>query len=365
MKAVCAEPYCLPGTKFLVDPAGPSVHLSKSPKMKWLIDHLHTVKESGEKAIVFTELREAQAALSYFLKQAFGIRPFVINGDTQGRQGYIDRFSASEGFDVIVLSTLAAGAGLNVTAANHVFHFTRAWNPAKESQATDRAYRIGATKDVFVYCPSVVSSEFKTFEVRLDELLKKKSALAGAALADGGLNAMLNGTGADATFSELVGEGVPGEALPQRKLTLDDVDRMDGFSFEVFCCVLWSKRGYQASLTQKRGGDGGIDVVALQGQKGELLRCKSSVNKEVGWDAVKEVTTGAARYQARFSGTRLRRVAVTNQRFTTGAAEHANANQVELVTRSQLLDYMAEQPITNLEFDDALVYWRLFEKQAA
>ncbi len=115
----------------------------------------------------------------------------------------------------------------NVTAANHVFHFTRAWNPAKEAQATDRAYRIGATKDVYVYCPTVVASDFKTFEVRLDELLKKKSALAGATLDDGGLNAMLNGTGSDASFAELVGDGGPGESLPQRHLTMDDVDRMD------------------------------------------------------------------------------------------------------------------------------------------
>lgn len=365
MKAVCAEPYCLPGTKFLVDSAGPEVHLANSPKMRWLIEHLHRVKEAGEKAIIFTELREAQAALSYFLKQTFGIKPFVINGDTQGRQTYIDKFSASRGFDVIILSTLAAGAGLNVTAANHVFHFTRAWNPAKEAQATDRAYRIGATKDVYVYCPTVVASDFKTFEVRLDELLKKKSALAGATLDDGGLDAMLNGTGSDATFAELVGDGGPGETLPRRHMTMDDVDRMDGFAFEVFCCLLWSKRGFQASLTQKRGGDGGVDVVALQGRTGELLQCKSSVNAEVGWDAIKEVTTGAARYQARFAGTRLRRIAVTNQRFTTGAAEHANANHVELVTRSQLLDYMSEYPITNLEFDDALVQWRIFEQQVA
>ncbi|MCA3081808.1 MAG: restriction endonuclease [Burkholderiales bacterium] len=361
MKAVCAEPYCLPGSKFLVDSAGSDVHLANSPKMKWLIEHLHRVKEAKEKAIVFTEHREAQAALSYFLKQTFGIRPFVINGDTQKRQAFIDKFSASEGFDVIILSTLAAGAGLNVTAANHVFHFTRAWNPAKEAQATDRAYRIGAPKDVFVYCPTVVANDFKTFEVRLDELLKKKSALAGATLDDGGLNAMLNGTGADATFAELVGEGGPGESLPQRHLTIDDIDRMDGFAFEVFCCVLWSKRGYQTSLTQKKGGDGGIDVIALQGKTGELLQCKSSVNTEVGWDAIKEVTTGAARYQARFAGTRLRRIAVTNQRFSSGAAEHANANQVELVTRRQLLDYIVEHPVTNLEFDDALVHWKFSE----
>lgn len=365
MKAVCAEPYCLPGTKFLVDTGGVEAHLDNSPKMRWLLEQLGHVKAAGEKAIVFTELREAQAALYYFLKQTFGIKPFVINGDSQGRQAYIDKFSATEGFDVIILSTLAAGAGLNVTAANHVFHFTRAWNPAKEAQATDRAYRIGATKDVFVYCPTVVVPDFKTFEVRLDELLKRKAALAGATLDDGGLQVMLNGTGSDASFAELVGQGEAGEALPLRFLTIDDVDRLDGFGFEVFCCLLWSKRGFQAALTAKKGGDGGIDVVALHGSTGELLQCKSSINAEVGWDAIKEVTTGAARYQARYPGKRLRRVAVTNQRFTQGAVEHANANHVELVTRRQLEDYLGQHPMTNLELDDALVQWRLFEQEAA
>lgn len=355
MKAVCAEPYCLPGTKFLVDKAGRDAHLGNSPKLRWLLERLAEVKVAEEKAIVFTELREAQAALYFFLKDAFGLRPFVINGDSQGRQGYIDKFSAKPGFDVIILSTLAAGAGLNVTAANHVFHFTRAWNPSKESQATDRAYRIGQERDVFVYCPTVVADDFSTFEVRLDQLLKRKAGLAGATLDDGGLTAMLNGTGKDATLSDLVGEGVDGESLPKRFLTMDDVDRMDGDGFEVFCCLLWGKQGYQAFVTPKRGGDGGIDVVALKDREGHLLQCKSSKTAEVGWDAVKEVTAGAARYQAQYARTRFRRLAVTNQGFTRGAVTQAEANQVELVTRKQLESLMGRHPITNHEFDSALV----------
>lgn len=355
MKAVCAEPYCLPGTKFLVDKAGRQAHLSNSPKLGWLLARLAEVQQAGEKAIVFTELREAQAALYYFLKESFGLRPFIINGDSQGRQKSIDTFSAKEGFDVIILSTLAAGAGLNVTAANHVFHFTRAWNPSKESQATDRAYRIGQERDVFVYCPTVVADDFHTFEVRLDQLLKRKAGLAGSTLDDGGLAVMLNGSGKDASFSELVGDGSEGEALPKRFLTMDDVDRMDGDGFEVFCCLLWGKQGFQATVTPKRGGDGGIDVVALKGRDGELLQCKSSKSADIGWDAIKEVTAGAARYQAQFMGTRLRRVAVTNQRFTTGAQEQAAANQVELVVRSRLEELLGAHPITNHELDSALV----------
>jgi hypothetical protein len=354
MKAVCAEPYCLPGAKFLLDRSGTATHLGNSPKLSWLLERLAEVKHAKEKAIVFTELREVQAALYYFLKSTFGIRPLVINGDSQGRQSSIDKFSATIGFDVIILSTLAAGAGLNVTAANHVFHFTRAWNPSKESQATDRAFRIGQERDVFVYCPTVVADDFSTFEVRLDQLLWRKAGLAGSTLDDGGLVAMLNGAGPEATFSDLVGDAVEGKALPKKLLTIDDVDRMDGDGFEVFCSLLWSKQGFQATVTPKRGGDGGIDVVALKGREGELLQCKSSKSAEVGWDAVKEVTAGAARYQAQFAGTRFRKLAVTNQGFTSSAVVQAEFNFVELVPRARLEELLAKHPITNYEYEDVV-----------
>ncbi|PXW22304.1 SNF2-related protein [Paraburkholderia caballeronis] len=354
MKAVCAEPYCLPGSKFLVDQSGRKVHLENSPKLRWLLERLEDVEKAGEKAIVFTELREVQAALYYFLKEAFGIRPFIINGESQGRQRYIDKFSERPGFDVIILSTLAAGAGLNVTAANHVFHFTRAWNPSKESQATDRAFRIGQERDVFVYCPTVVAEDFCTFEARLDQLLKQKAILAGSTLNDGELAAMLNGTGKDASFTELVGDGNDGEMVPKRYLTMDDVDRMDGDGFEAFCCLLWHKQGFQASVTPKQRGDGGIDVVALRGREGVLLQCKSSKSSDLGWDAIKEVTAGAAIYQARFRRTRFTKIAVTNQQFTSGAVEQAKANHVELVTRPQLEELLARHPVSNHEFDEAL-----------
>ena len=355
MKAVCAEPYCLPGMKFLPDASGRDAHLKNSPKLAWLIQQLNAVRAAGEKAIIFTELREVQAALFYFMKEAFGLKPITINGDSQNRRSHIERFSATNGFDVIILSTLAAGAGLNVTAANHVFHFTRAWNPAKENQATDRAYRIGQERDVYVYCPVVVTDEFTTFDVRLDDLLRKKAGLANAAIGASSMECMLNGSGGHVSFTELVGNDIADVKHERRFLTMDDVDRMDGFRFEVLCKLLWSKSGYTVELTNKRGGDGGVDVVALKGREGELLQCKSSSRREVGWDAVKEVATGAARYQARFPGALFRRVAVTNQRFTAGAREHAEGNRVVLVERSRLEEMLAKHPVHNHEFEDEVM----------
>lgn len=352
MKAVCAEPYCLPGMKFLPDKSGQEMHLANSPKLAWLLEELARVKAAREKAIIFTEIREVQAALYYFLRELYGLKPYVINGDSQNRHSYIERFSSADGFNVIILSTLAAGAGLNVTAANHIFHFTRAWNPAKENQATDRAYRIGQEKDVFVYCPVTVAEDYVTFDVRLDELLRRKAGLADATIGGSAMESMLNGVGRDVSFTDLVGDGAGGVRIARRFLTMDDVDRLDGFRFEVLCKLLWSKAGYTAQLTPKRRGDGGVDVIAFKGRDGELLQCKSSANHEVGWDAVKEVTAGAARYQAQFAGTKFRRLAVTNQRFTSGAREQAEANKVSLVERTQFEELLARHPVHNHELED-------------
>lgn len=116
--------------------------------------------------------------------ERFGFVPDVINGDTtaqsgnvNSRQPRISKFQRQHGFGVIVLSPLAVGFGVNIQAANHVVHFTRTWNPAKEDQATDRAYRIGQEKDVYVYYPVVIAHDFTTFDAKLDTLLAWKRAL--------------------------------------------------------------------------------------------------------------------------------------------------------------------------------------------
>jgi SNF2 family DNA or RNA helicase len=172
-------------------PPAPDLALAEycrlSPKMAWLIERLRKIRDGGEKVIIFTEFRDIQRMLQRYVGEEFGIRVAIVNGDTsvsgsgasKSRQGIIDAFQSSAGFNVIILSTTAVGFGVNVQAANHVIHYTRSWNPAKEDQATDRAYRIGQDKQVFVYCPTVTSERFITFEAKLDTLLEAKRRLAG------------------------------------------------------------------------------------------------------------------------------------------------------------------------------------------
>ncbi|WFC86305.1 DEAD/DEAH box helicase [Enterobacter roggenkampii] len=177
LKLICAWPYSVSADLRLRNDA---------PKVKWLLDTLNNIRQSSDdKVIIFTELRDIQRELQHLVSQHFGFKPFIINGDTstksgsdQNRQSLIDNFQSSPGFNVIILSTIAVGFGVNVQKANHVIHFTRCWNPAKEDQATDRAYRIGQQKDVYVYYPTVRDSQLMTFEETLDELLNRRRALA-------------------------------------------------------------------------------------------------------------------------------------------------------------------------------------------
>ena len=149
------------------------------PKMVMTLEMLKEIEGQGEKAIIFTNYKKIQCALQSEIRRAFGIWPDIINGDlTNHRQRVVDIFSEKPGFNVMILGHQVAGVGLNITAANHVIHYTRPWNPAKENQATDRTHRIGQEKQVYVYYPIVKDSRFKTVEERLHELIASKEKLA-------------------------------------------------------------------------------------------------------------------------------------------------------------------------------------------
>lgn len=155
-----------------------SVLESESPKLAWLVKKLKEIKRSNEKVIIFTGYKNMQNILRQTIYERFGIDARIINGEmTTNRLGVIQEFSATKGFNVLILSPRAAGVGLNIVAANHVIHYTREWNPAIENQATDRVYRIGQEKQVTVYYPIMESQSFFTAEKKLDELLMRKRAL--------------------------------------------------------------------------------------------------------------------------------------------------------------------------------------------
>ena len=174
MLQACAHPALLAPTRLAgVDPS------SVCPKLDATMAVLEQVHARGEKALVFARWVNLQKLLADAIAQRFGVQVTVLNGTVPAelRQGIVDAFSRRAGFGVLVLSPRACGVGLNITAANHVIHYTREWNPAVEVQATDRVYRMGQTRPVTVYFPIVEHPAFDTAEVILSRVLDSKEAL--------------------------------------------------------------------------------------------------------------------------------------------------------------------------------------------
>ena len=163
---------------------------SEAESGKWtrLRDIAEVIAAKQEKMLVFTQFREVIDPLSTFLQSVFGRPGLILHGATavKNRKEVVRRFQDDEAIGYFVLSLKAGGAGLNLTAASHVVHFDRWWNPAVENQATDRAFRIGQTKNVLVHkfvCRGTV-------EEKIDQLIESKQQLS-KDLLEGGAELLL------------------------------------------------------------------------------------------------------------------------------------------------------------------------------
>ena len=159
-----------------------------SGKFQRLCEICEEIAGRQEKALIFTQFREMTEPLARYLNGVFGRAGLVLHGGTavSKRKNLVDEFQRDDGPPFLVLSLKAGGTGLNLTAAAHVIHFDRWWNPAVENQATDRAFRIGQRKNVMVHkfvCRG-------TIEEKIDALIQDKTQLAGEIL-DGGVPATI------------------------------------------------------------------------------------------------------------------------------------------------------------------------------
>jgi non-specific serine/threonine protein kinase len=155
-----------------------------SGKLARLREIAETIAARQEKLLVFTQFKEATAHLAAFLNDVFRRPGLVLHGETPvaKRKDLVKQFQDDELVAFFVLSLRAGGAGLNLTAASHVIHFDRWWNPAVENQATDRAFRIGQKRNVLVHkfvCKGTV-------EDKIDQMIESKKKLAGEFLEGGG-----------------------------------------------------------------------------------------------------------------------------------------------------------------------------------
>ncbi len=177
LKQVCNHP-----AQFLHDR---SAIAGRSGKLARLTEMLEEAFSAGDRALVFTQFAEMGTMLKDHLQEEFGREVLFLQGSTPKKQRdrMVERFQSGDADApaVFILSLKAGGTGLNLTAASHVFHFDRWWNPAVENQATDRAFRIGQTRQVQVHkflCAG-------TLEEKIDAMIEQKQEVAGAVVGSG------------------------------------------------------------------------------------------------------------------------------------------------------------------------------------
>jgi SNF2 family DNA or RNA helicase/uncharacterized Zn finger protein len=175
LKQICNHP-----AHYLKKRAAPP---EASGKTALLLEILGTIYANDEKVLLFTQYTEMGKLLVTLLEEQFKSETLFLHGGVarKKRDELVDRFQNERQLNTLVLSLKAGGTGLNLTAATHVVHFDRWWNPAVEAQATDRAYRIGQTKNVMVY--RMITKD--TFEEKINEMILNKKELADISVVQG------------------------------------------------------------------------------------------------------------------------------------------------------------------------------------
>ena len=329
--------------------------IEQSAKLTVTVQLLEKIRSANEKMILFAERRKTQHLLERVVREYFGLEDVsIVNGDTPGstqransmkmsRQQSVDRFQISSGFNVIIMSPLAAGVGLNITEANHVIHYSRWWNPAKEDQASDRVYRIGQKRPVHIYLPMATHPKFQTFDVILHELLERKRQLSQGTL--------FPTEQAEVTPKEILEklQPIPVDNDENSPLTIEDVDKLEPRFFEVFVAALFDKQGYYVVLTPY-SGDKGADVIARQrGNEAGGILIQAKHRRQAGGKSdkhgVDEILAAKPFYEEKY-GTTFQLAVITNREFNKPARQSGRSHQVEMYERKWLLKSLKEYPVT-------------------
>jgi hypothetical protein len=249
-------------------------YIKMSARLSQAFDKLEQIAMRNEKVIIFVNSRRMQTVLSRLIENRFGCtKPEYIRGDTipGQRQEIVNRFSALRGFAALILSPRAAGVGLNIVAANHVIHLDRWWNPAVEDQCTDRAYRIGATKEVYVHTVGAVHPVLQnnSYDVILDLLLTSRRDISRRIF-----------TSCEITVADFA-DALNRTGERDFEKILIEIDRSGYLGLEEFVRDQLLSEGLSANLTQ-RSGDGGADIVVRDelGKIVYLVQCKHTSNIE-------------------------------------------------------------------------------------
>ena len=340
--------------------------IGQSAKLKVTVALLEKIRYANEKVILFADRKKTQRLLAHVVNEYFGLKDIcIVNGDTPGsvqransmkmsRQQNIDRFQTASGFNIIIMSSLAAGVGLNITEANHVIHYSRWWNPAKEDQASDRVYRIGQERPVHIYLPMATHPEFQTFDVILHELLERKRQLSQGTL--------FPTEQVEVTPKEILEKLQPTPVSSEKgsPLTIEEVDKLEPRFFEAFVAALFDKQGYYVELTPY-SGDKGADVVAHQRGKEEtgglLIQAKHrrQTGGKVDRHAVDEVLAAKSFYEEKYGAT-FQLAVITNREFNKPARRYSSSHWVKMYEREWLIQNLKQYSVTWQDVNKSQLY---------
>lgn len=263
----------------------------RSTKIKILKNILFEIKEKEEKVIIFTRSIKMQHIIYRCIDKWFNIKANIVNGKISSldkRTNLIDGFKTKKGFNPIILSPEVAGFGLTITEANHVIHYTRPWNPAKEDQATDRVYRIGQDKDVTVHYPMISFYEDNIYEysnpgeyvednveVKNENLSpdEKKNILI-ARKKNMLMKFFLATEESEVDRNEFIKMGSNYREY-KNKIEFKDIEDnlINEYEFEALIALIYENYGYKTFLTT-RTNDNGVDVVCVNEKEKLLIQCK-------------------------------------------------------------------------------------------
>jgi hypothetical protein len=321
--------------------------LQASAKLKKLLEILAHIQSKREKVLIFAINKRLQTGLAANLSRLYEIEIPIINGDTATnsktntkltRMGLLSAFEQAPGFGIAILSPIAAGVGLTITAANHVIHLERHWNPAKEAQATDRVYRMGQERDVHVWIPILEHPSLVSYDKNLNRLLEKKAALNHAL-------SIPEEVVCEDIFTDVFGVETD-DVAPASPLTMEDVAGLSGYLFEALVAELFAAAGAGRVILTPLGSDHGCDVAILDayGMPGEnwLIQCKHTVQRELKGDMpVREVVGSRWHYETHL-GLKFSKLAVisTARKFDRRSRHAASGQSVELLGEAWIKEQM-------------------------
>jgi hypothetical protein len=331
--------------------------LLQSSKLRAVMAKLKEIRTRNEKVVIFAYRIEMQQILAAVISNEFGLRVDIVNGvrekgtpqgslgthsSKQNREVKLSRFQKSQGFNVIVLSPFVASIGLTITEANHVIHYGRWWNPAVEAQATDRVYRIGQEKPVFVYLPILrdpTNKLAKTFDEGLHELIAEKQYQAKEFLTPLPEEDRLG----EELFGLMRGQNPP--TNPGVPLTSEMVDSLPPHLFESLVSCLLENEYYKTVLTA-RSNDHGADVLGFKDGEVWIIQVKHTKRDQmIGSLAMSDLMAARMSYSMPLSFS-VRLLAVTNGNFSGETQKEASQHGITLLDRRELMTRIRTASLT-------------------